>query len=96
MKVFVVVALVLAAVVCGVLSSSDEQSAATDVIYEPQETHVRNKRSPYDPLIPSLLLGKSFLLGAVLGPKLLRRPHVRYHYAPRYVSSYNSGWGWNR
>jgi len=93
MKVFVVVALVLAAVVCGVLSQ-EEQPAATDLIYEPQETHVRHKRSPYDPLLPTLLLGKSFLLGAVLGPRLLHRPRVNYGYAPRYVRY--GGWGWNR
>jgi hypothetical protein len=92
MKVFVLVALVFAAVVCGVLASSEEQQS-TDVVYEPN-THVRTKRSPYDPLIPSLLLGKSFLLGAVLGPRLLhRRRYV--HYAPRHVV-YNGGWGWRR
>jgi hypothetical protein len=83
--------LISAFVVC-VLSENDQSSGATheessDVaVRADQLTHGhRTKRSPYDPIVPALLLGKSFLVGALVGKSLRRgwgwRPRPR-------------GWGW--
>lgn len=58
------------------------------------EAHHRAKRSPYDPTLP-LILGKSFLLGSLLGPKLFNKGwgghrHYGWGWAPR-----SRGWGWS-
>lgn len=82
-------------IVC-VLSETDQPSngAAHDDISEvavraDQLTHGhRSKRSPYDPIVPTILLGKSFLLGALVG-KSLRRG---WGWRPRIVR--HRGWGW--
>jgi hypothetical protein len=71
--------------------------AVTVVSQEPDSdvAHHRSKRSPYDPTLP-LILGKTFLLGSVLGPKLFGKgwggPKITYGWgwAPRH-----SGWGWS-
>jgi hypothetical protein len=64
----------------------------------------RMKRSPVDPIVAPLLIGKSFLYGALIGPKLFHRPH---YYRPYYYGGgghyghgyghgygYGRGWGW--
>jgi len=53
----------------------------------------RVKRSPLDPIIAPLLIGKSFLYGALLGPKLFR-PVYYHHHQPYYGHGYGHGWGW--
>jgi len=76
-------------IVC-VLSDNGQPEAQDDVsavaVRADQLTHGhRSKRSPYDAVVPGILLGKSFLLGALVGKSLRRgwgwRPRPR-------------GWGW--
>jgi len=53
-----------------------------------EETHhVRSKRSPADPVLASLLIAKSFILGGLLGSTL-----GRHHGGGRP----GRGWGWSR
>jgi len=73
--------------------SEDEQSSVQGETSElavraDQLTHGhRTKRSPYDPILPAIVLGKSFLLGALVG-KSLRRG---WGWRPRH-----RGWGWKQ
>jgi len=85
---FVIVPMVLCLVVATVIADyeNDLEHPENQQVVE----HHRSKRSPYDPLIPALLLGKSaFLLGSILGPKLLHRPVI--HHRPY---RHHGGWGW--
>jgi len=88
--------------------------AASEVFSQEQEqeylhTEVahghRAKRSPYDPTLP-LLLGKTFLLGHLLGPKVFHKGwgwggHRHHHHGwggwgwPSKVVHVSHGWGWH-
>jgi uncharacterized membrane protein YgcG len=88
-----VLSLCLAAVFVNSVAGAEYDDALTYAHSPEVAEHHRSKRSPYDPIIPALLLGKSaFLLGTILGPKLLHRPV--YHHRPHYQRVYHSGGGW--
>jgi len=57
--------------------------------------HHRTRRSPLDPVIAPLLIGKSFLYGALVGPKLFK-PYLyprynHYHYPIHHYPRYHYG-----
>ncbi|OXA58457.1 uncharacterized protein LOC110846401 [Folsomia candida] len=104
----VFVASVLSAVVLSVFASSiqlpNSGEVEGDVVsYNQDATQIvpevhgnRMKRSPLDPIVAPLIIGKSFLYGALLGPKLFR-PRYYYHPKPQYHHyghGYGWGWGW--
>jgi len=102
---------VLSAVVLSVFASSiqlptsgdfeDDAASYKDATQIVPEMHGnRMKRSPLDPLIAPLIIGKSFLYGALLGPKLFHHRPRYYHAKPYYVHhgghGYGWGWGWGK
>lgn len=108
MKGLVIFGFLISTIIVCVLSEdgSFQQDSSAVVTSSDQLTHGhRSKRSPYDPVVPALLLGKSFLLGAFLGKSLKRgwgwRPrhhHKGWHShawsAPVVVHHHShGGWG---
>lgn len=55
-----------------------------------QLVHSRSKRSPHEPILPAILLGKSFLIGALVGRSLRGRG---WGWRPR-IRITRPGWGW--
>jgi len=92
MRGLIVFGFLISTIIVCVLSEDDQsvqQQDASDVaVREDQlELHHRSKRSPYEPILPALVLGKSFLLGALVGKSLHR--HRGWGWRPR-----PRGWGW--
>jgi len=93
MRGLIVFGFLISTIIVCVLSDNDQsvqqQDASSDVAVrgDQLEVHHRSKRSPYEPILPALVLGKSFLLGALVG-KSLRRG---WGWRPRH---HHRGWGW--
>jgi len=90
MRGLVVFGFLISTIIVCVLSDNGQPEKQDDIsaleVRADQLTHGhRSKRSPYDPIVPALVLGKSFLLGALVG-KSLRRG---WGWRPRH-----RGWGW--
>ncbi|CAL8069162.1 unnamed protein product [Orchesella dallaii] len=96
MRGLIVFGFLISTIIVCVLSDNGQPESQDDLsavaVRADQLTHGhRSKRSPHDAVVPGILLGKSFLLGALLGKGLgggWRRPSG-WGWRPR-----NRGWGW--
>jgi len=88
MKATTVICLVLGVWICGAYCSTQMDEDQSVVELAPEYSSVsghRAKRSPLDPIVAPLLIGKSFLYGALVGPKLFKpyyRPYYHHYHYP--------------
>jgi len=91
MRGLIVFGFLISTIIVCVLSENEQPAhgETSELAVSPDQlTHGhRSKRSPYDPILPTIVLGKSFLLGALLGKTLGR--HKGWGWRPR-----PRGWGW--
>ncbi|ODN01690.1 hypothetical protein Ocin01_04995 [Orchesella cincta] len=91
MKATTVICIVLGVWVCGAYCSTqlEEDQSVVELAPEYNSAGHRAKRSPLDPIVAPLLIGKSFLYGALVGPKLFKpyyRPYY-HHYTTQFTTT---------
>jgi len=103
--------LLLALAACALAYTAEYQPAeVVEVPTQVEEHHGSRQKRYIDPVLGGLLLGKSFILGSLLGPGLFHRRgyhhgyghrvshgHGYAHHAPQVIyTTQNAGWGWQR